>query len=267
MNDIVRALAPVVDALDALGRTYRVGGSVASSALGVPRSTLDVDIVCELRDEDVGSFVAALRAAYYVDEDMIRDAIRRRASFNVVHLDTMMKVDVFVARGGAYDSGGALAGRTKGPRRVGSRVRSRHGRGHRPSQARVVPPGPRDLGTPVARRHRRAASAARESGPRVPGALGARAGAGGVARTGDAGGAGARRDYVERPLPSVLVVLVVVARGRRRRHPARAQRRVHVGRHARTARWRAAHAPAPRRRSSPRDRRGSRARGFSCAGR
>ncbi len=103
MNDIVRALAPVVDALDALGRTYRVGGSVASSALGVPRSTLDVDIVCELRDEDVASFVGALRAAYYVDEDMIRDAIRRRASFNVVHLDTMMKVDVFVARGGAYD--------------------------------------------------------------------------------------------------------------------------------------------------------------------
>jgi len=103
MNDIVRALASVVDALDALGRTYRVGGSVASSALGVPRSTLDVDIVCELRDEDVASFVAALRAAYYVDEDMVRDAIRRRASFNVVHLDTMMKVDVFVARGGAYD--------------------------------------------------------------------------------------------------------------------------------------------------------------------
>jgi hypothetical protein len=100
MNDVVRALAPVVEALDALGRRYRVGGSVASSALGVPRSTIDVDIVCELRDPDVDRFVDALAPAYYVDADMIHDAIRRRASFNVVHLETMMKVDVFVAKGG-----------------------------------------------------------------------------------------------------------------------------------------------------------------------
>jgi hypothetical protein len=103
VNEIVRALAPVVDALDALGRRYRVGGSVASSALGVPRSTIDVDIVCELFEEDVERFVSRLASAYYVDGDMIRDAIRRRASFNVVHLETMMKVDVFVTKSGAYD--------------------------------------------------------------------------------------------------------------------------------------------------------------------
>ena len=103
MNEIVGALAPVVDALDALGRRYRVGGSVASSALGVPRSTIDVDIVCELFEGDVERFVSSLASAYYVDADMIRDAIRRRASFNVVHLQTMMKVDVFVTKGGAYD--------------------------------------------------------------------------------------------------------------------------------------------------------------------
>jgi hypothetical protein len=103
MNDIVRALGPVVDALDALGRRYRVGGSVASSALGVPRSTIDVDIVCELGAGDVEAFVSALASAFYVDADMIRDAIARRASFNLVHLETMMKVDVFIARGGLYD--------------------------------------------------------------------------------------------------------------------------------------------------------------------
>jgi hypothetical protein len=82
MSDIVRALAPVVDALEALRHRYRVGGSVASSALGVPRSTLDVDIVCDLSDVDVDPFVSLLSDAYYVDADMIRDAIRRRASFN-----------------------------------------------------------------------------------------------------------------------------------------------------------------------------------------
>jgi hypothetical protein len=103
MSDLVRALAPVVETLEALGRRYRVGGSVASSALGVPRSTLDVDIVCDLSEDDIQRFVSLLSNAYYVDADMIRDAIRRRASFNVVHLETMIKVDVFVAKSGPYD--------------------------------------------------------------------------------------------------------------------------------------------------------------------
>ena len=42
MNDVVEALEPVVEALEELGVRYRVGGSVASSAFGVPRSTLDI---------------------------------------------------------------------------------------------------------------------------------------------------------------------------------------------------------------------------------
>ncbi len=49
MSDIVDALEPVVEVLEALNVRYRVGGSVASSALGVPRSTLDVDVVGVLR--------------------------------------------------------------------------------------------------------------------------------------------------------------------------------------------------------------------------
>jgi hypothetical protein len=102
-SEIVLAVEPVVDALEELGVRYRIGGSVASSALGVPRSTLDVDLACELRTEHVDRFVDRLRDAYYVDADMIRDAIRRRASFNVIHLATMLKVDVFVRRGRPFE--------------------------------------------------------------------------------------------------------------------------------------------------------------------
>jgi hypothetical protein len=73
MSDILRALAPVVEALEVLGHRYRVGGSVASSALGVPRSTLDVDIVCDLSVDGAERFASILSDAY-VDADMIRDA-------------------------------------------------------------------------------------------------------------------------------------------------------------------------------------------------
>jgi hypothetical protein len=83
-SDVVRTLEPVMAVLEELGVTYRVGGSVASSALGGPRSTLDVDIVCSLSAERVEAFVRALSATYYVDADMIRDAIARRASINLI---------------------------------------------------------------------------------------------------------------------------------------------------------------------------------------
>jgi hypothetical protein len=42
--------------------------------------------------------VAALTSEFYIDEAMVRDAIQRRASFNVIHLGTMFKADVFVMK-------------------------------------------------------------------------------------------------------------------------------------------------------------------------
>ncbi|MEO6775617.1 MAG: hypothetical protein ABI467_21830 [Kofleriaceae bacterium] len=93
----------MVDALESLGVRYRVGGSVASSALGVPRSTLDVDVACELRHQHVSGLYRALLADYYIDEDMVRDAIDRESCFNVIHLATMLKVDLFVRRSRPFE--------------------------------------------------------------------------------------------------------------------------------------------------------------------
>jgi len=86
----------VVRALERLGVRYLIGGSLASSLHGLPRSTNDADLVAELRGAKVDQFVADLRAEFYVDAGMIRDAIARGASFNLIHLATMFKVDVFV---------------------------------------------------------------------------------------------------------------------------------------------------------------------------
>jgi hypothetical protein len=104
MTDEIRAaLDPVADAFETLGVAYRVGGSVASSALGVARTTLDIDLVADLRAAHVAPLVERLQADYYIDGDMIQDAIRRRGSFNVIHLGTMMKIDVFVLGARPFD--------------------------------------------------------------------------------------------------------------------------------------------------------------------
>lgn len=103
VSDIVAATLPVVRALERLGVPYYLGGSVASSLHGVARATVDADLVAALTLEHVDAFVGCLGDAYYVDADMVRDAIRRRASFNLVHLETMLKVDVYLPGGAAYD--------------------------------------------------------------------------------------------------------------------------------------------------------------------
>ena len=83
MSDILRALDPVVEALEELGIPYQIGGSVASSAYGAARSTLDVDIVARPHSEHIGQLVDRLGSDYYIDAEMIADALARRSSFNL----------------------------------------------------------------------------------------------------------------------------------------------------------------------------------------
>ena len=108
---ILQALDPVVRAFEELGIPYQIGGSVASSAYGIARATLDVDLVADLSDLHINALVQALHDAYYIDEDRVRDAVSRRGSFNVIHLETMIKVDVFVLKSRPYDRAAFARGR------------------------------------------------------------------------------------------------------------------------------------------------------------
>jgi hypothetical protein len=92
----VRTTLALTVELERIGVTYLVGGSIASSFHGVPRSTNDADVVAAMRDEHVEPLVQALQTRFYVDRDMIRDAVLHRREFNVVELSTMFKIDVFV---------------------------------------------------------------------------------------------------------------------------------------------------------------------------
>src|SRR2546423_2459092 len=93
---ILAAITPIVEAFEQLEVNYHIGGSVASSVHGIIRATIDADIVAELRLEHVRSLMKKLEVEYYIDEDAVRDAIKRRSSFNAIYLDTMLKVDIFI---------------------------------------------------------------------------------------------------------------------------------------------------------------------------
>jgi hypothetical protein len=98
LADPLLVVGKVVAALERVGVRYVVGGSVASSVYGIPRATQDVDVVVDLRAEHVTPLAELLAPEFYVDEEMIHDAVRRHASCNVIHLATMFKADLFVPR-------------------------------------------------------------------------------------------------------------------------------------------------------------------------
>ena len=103
LEEQIEATLLVVDALDSLGVSYAIGGSFASAIHGVIRATMDADIVVDLRLIHAEPLAGALDD-FYADVSMIREAIRNQSSFNLIHLATMFKVDMFIAKQRAFDS-------------------------------------------------------------------------------------------------------------------------------------------------------------------
>ena len=101
-NEITAALEPVISAFDDLGLSYYIGGSIASSAYGIARSTLDVDLVLELETFHIQPLVSRLKGEYYIESEMINEAIREKTSFNIIHLKSMLKIDVFILKDQLY---------------------------------------------------------------------------------------------------------------------------------------------------------------------
>ncbi len=103
MNEPVFVTLLVINVFERLDISYLIGGSFASTAYGRVRTTQDVDIVASMEPNHVDAFVKALDSAFYVDEVMIRNALSSRTNFNLVHLETMFKVDIFLPKKRPFD--------------------------------------------------------------------------------------------------------------------------------------------------------------------
>jgi hypothetical protein len=103
-GDSIRVTLLVTSVLERLGIPYAVGGSLSSSVHGVMRSTLDVDIIADMKLEHIHPFVDALSKDFYADAEMIRDAIERHSSCNLIHYETSFKVDIFIPKQREFDN-------------------------------------------------------------------------------------------------------------------------------------------------------------------
>jgi hypothetical protein len=93
-REIVEALIPFLQALDRLQIRYYVGGSVASSYYGTWRRTQDVDVILDVRPDQIRTLAKLLAQDYVIDADAWIDSFRHGQPFNIFYQPTFTKIDV-----------------------------------------------------------------------------------------------------------------------------------------------------------------------------
>lgn len=101
--DIFSAIIPIIETFNKLGIKYHIGGSFASSAYGVPRATADIDLMADISSKDILEIINSLGNLYYLSETSIKNAISNKTSFNLIHLGSILKIDIFIPKSRAYD--------------------------------------------------------------------------------------------------------------------------------------------------------------------
>ena len=102
MNEQLAPAVFVITVLEKMDIPYFVGGSIASATYGESRTTLDADIIANLSIGHITPLQNALKDHFYIDTEMIADAIKHRGRFNLLHLDTMFKIDIFIPQERAF---------------------------------------------------------------------------------------------------------------------------------------------------------------------
>jgi hypothetical protein len=79
-----------------------VTGSIAANFYATPRMTRDIDLVVELSEEDISRVVSLFQGEYYIDRDMVQQAVRNQAMFNMIHNALVVKIDCVVRKDSEY---------------------------------------------------------------------------------------------------------------------------------------------------------------------
>jgi hypothetical protein len=119
MSSPAAAFQRILEVLNRLTIPYCIVGSVASSVYGTPRTTMDVDLVADLRSDRLRALAAALNPDFYADREMTKDAWGRARAFNVIHLASSHKFGIFPLADDAYSQEAFARGRVAKTKSVG----------------------------------------------------------------------------------------------------------------------------------------------------
>jgi hypothetical protein len=102
MSEELEVLKEVARRLDGIGIAYMITGSTAANFYAVPRMTRDIDIVVELSERDIGKFILAFEKDHYLEPETVREAVKNKGMFNLIHDQYIIKVDFVVRKDTPY---------------------------------------------------------------------------------------------------------------------------------------------------------------------
>jgi len=88
--------------LDQANIPYMLTGSFAANFYAVPRMTRDIDIVIEMHMPDMNKFFQLFQNDFYVNEDSIKEAINYNSMFNIIHNESIFKIDFIIRKDESY---------------------------------------------------------------------------------------------------------------------------------------------------------------------
>jgi hypothetical protein len=87
--------ADVVRALDEIGAPYMIVGAFAGLSFGITRTTFDIDILVDLREQDFETLSAKFPLPrYYADPEMMRNSTQMGTMFNIIDTGEGIKADL-----------------------------------------------------------------------------------------------------------------------------------------------------------------------------
>jgi uncharacterized protein YeeX (DUF496 family) len=102
LNEQFEILKSVIERLEGADIAYMLSGSMAMNYYAQPRMTRDIDIVVELMLDDAERVMALFQHDFYLDEEMVHNAIFKQGLFNIIHNDWLVKVDFIVRKNTPY---------------------------------------------------------------------------------------------------------------------------------------------------------------------
>ena len=95
-------LKDVIKKFETLGIQYMLTGSMAMTYYAQPRMTRDIDLVVEILPGFIGRIEYVFKNEYYLSAESIKDAIDKEFMFNLIHINSAVKIDCIVRKNQKY---------------------------------------------------------------------------------------------------------------------------------------------------------------------
>ena len=102
MSEELEVLKIVTQRLGEAGIDYMISGSIAANYYTIPRMTRDIDIVMELKEENIDKFVSFFEDDFYINKETVTNEVSRQGMFNIIYNRYVFKIDFIIKKSSEY---------------------------------------------------------------------------------------------------------------------------------------------------------------------